>query len=225
MRTMLLASVSVGLVVMSASVATATPVIVPSGLSPGSLYYLAFVTDAMGDATSTNIADYDAFVTAEANSDPTLVALNTKWKVIGATTTVDAFDRDLALGPVYRLDGVEIAPSFNFFFPDLFAPLDIDQHGATVAPHAVWTGSTMFGNPSGVLALGDPNGVLAGGNIFTDSTWIDLVSFSPSTQLEFYAMSGPLYVPEPTAVPEPATLMLTALDVAGIFQRYRRRSR
>ena len=38
------------------------------GLQPGDAYHLFFVTDGMRDATSTDIADYNAFVRAEAET-------------------------------------------------------------------------------------------------------------------------------------------------------------
>jgi hypothetical protein len=58
-------------------------------------YRLAFVTTSIADATfggatSTNIADYNTFVTTAANLVPDLVALGTTWKCIGSTLTVDA---------------------------------------------------------------------------------------------------------------------------------------
>jgi hypothetical protein len=38
----------------------------PSGLNPGDSFRFVFVTDGTRDAISTNIADYDTFVTAQA---------------------------------------------------------------------------------------------------------------------------------------------------------------
>jgi hypothetical protein len=52
---------------MGASVplANATPITIPSGLAPGSTYFLTFVTADTHDALSSDISTYDAFVTAE----------------------------------------------------------------------------------------------------------------------------------------------------------------
>ena len=47
-------------------------VIPPIGLVPGSQYQLIFVTADTRDATSSNIADYNAFVSAEAALNPSL---------------------------------------------------------------------------------------------------------------------------------------------------------
>ena len=72
--------------VLSASAAHADPITVPTDLNPGDEYRLAFVTSTTRDATSTNIADYNAFVTTVAESVPELLALNTTWTAFGSTT-------------------------------------------------------------------------------------------------------------------------------------------
>jgi hypothetical protein len=89
----------------------AQPTTVPSGLSPGDKYRLAFVTSTTRDATSSDIADYNAFVTAVANTVPALTELGTTWTAIGSTAAVDARDNTNtnpgnAEGvPIYLLDG------------------------------------------------------------------------------------------------------------------------
>jgi len=55
----------------------------------GDTYRLAFVTSGARDATSNNIADYNAFVQAAADAAGFSGA---RWKVIGSTKTVDARD-------------------------------------------------------------------------------------------------------------------------------------
>ena len=72
--------------------ASAAPITVPTGLNPGEQYRLAFVTSTTRDATSSNIADYNAFVTATANAVPELAELGITWKAIGSTSAVDAQD-------------------------------------------------------------------------------------------------------------------------------------
>ncbi len=59
---------------------------------PGDFYRLAFVTSTTRDAVPTDIADYNAFVTATAEAVPELLALGTTWSVIGSTASVDARD-------------------------------------------------------------------------------------------------------------------------------------
>jgi hypothetical protein len=42
----------------------------PAGLDPGDQFRFVFVTDGSRNATSTNIADYDSFVNAQAGGAP-----------------------------------------------------------------------------------------------------------------------------------------------------------
>ena len=57
--------------------AMAAPVTAPTSLNVGDQYRLVFVTSAVRDATSTNIADYNAFVSGVANGQAELAALGT----------------------------------------------------------------------------------------------------------------------------------------------------
>jgi len=55
----------------------AAPVVIPPGLGPGDTYRLALVTSGVRDGNSSNIADYNAFASAAANSVTELAALGT----------------------------------------------------------------------------------------------------------------------------------------------------
>ena len=73
---------------------------------------------------SSNIADYDAFVTTEANLDPSLVVLGTTWKAIGSTNPVSAVTHIGVTGPVYNLQGQLVAASSaDMFDGTLAAPI------------------------------------------------------------------------------------------------------
>lgn len=97
--------------------AMAAPITVPAGLNPGDQYRLAFVTGTVRDATSTNIADYNNFVTTAANSEPALAALSTTWNAIASTNSINARDNTttnpfVSAGvPIFRLDGNLVAAS------------------------------------------------------------------------------------------------------------------
>ena len=54
-------------VLMSAANVFAAIITLPTSLSPGEEYRLAFVTSGTRDATATDIADYNTFVTDAAN--------------------------------------------------------------------------------------------------------------------------------------------------------------
>ena len=60
---------------------SAAVVTVPVGLPPGSQYRLGFVTNTNTLATSADIAVYNTFVTAAANTEPDLVAEESRFIV------------------------------------------------------------------------------------------------------------------------------------------------
>ena len=83
-------------------------VIPPIGLAPGMQYQLIFVTRDGRDATSSNIADYNAFVTAQAALNPLLPL--TTWHAVASTVAVNAATNAPSLGlPVYNTGGEEVA--------------------------------------------------------------------------------------------------------------------
>ena len=109
-------AVIAGLVFALAPAAQAAPITAPGGGYPAS-YRLAFITNGTTDATSTDIADYNAFVTAAAAGVTEVNALGATWKVIGSTAAVSAKVNTGALlpadvgysaandVPIYNLDG------------------------------------------------------------------------------------------------------------------------
>jgi hypothetical protein len=54
--------------VLCASTGARAALFVPSGLAPGDIYQLAFVTSGTTSATSADIGDYNSFVQAAANA-------------------------------------------------------------------------------------------------------------------------------------------------------------
>jgi hypothetical protein len=102
-------------VVGTATHARAVPITAPPGLDPGDQYRLAFVTSTLRDATSANIADYNAYVTTVANAVPELLALATTWTAIGSTASVDARD-NTGTNPNVEA-GVPIFASMAVYWP------------------------------------------------------------------------------------------------------------
>jgi hypothetical protein len=199
---------------VSPQTTSAAPITVPPGLNPGDQYRLVFVTSTARDATSTNIADYNAFVSTTANSVAELFALATDWTSIASTATVDARDNTstnpaLDAGmPIYRLDGVRLATSNSDLWDDVLeASLSVNEHGATIPQTFVWTGTLPDGTGHDQYHLGSPSGfVLTGQSSDPFAPWIAASGDSAIGSLPVYAISGVL-----TVVPEPGTMVLASL--------------
>ena len=206
--------------IFAPSSSVAAPITLPPGLNSGDQYRLVFVTSATTDALSSDIADYNAFVTAAASAVPELAALGTTWAAIGSTTTVDARDNTgtnplLSAGvPMFRLDGVKVADDNADLWdgsPD--APINVNELGNAHGPSTiVWTGTLTNGTAQMPFAnqLGSSNALNGYPGDFppgTEYNWIQ--DYSPAASDEpgsLYAISGVI-----TAVPEPSSYVLAAL--------------
>jgi hypothetical protein len=190
-------------------------VVPPIGLAPGSQYQLIFVTSDRQDATSSNIANYNAFVAAEAALNPLLPAAT--WHAVASTSTIDANVNAPSSGlPVYNTQGLEVATgATGLYTPNLVNAVNYDEFGLT-GTSLVWTGSLSAGSAvgaspmgGGLVTFGDPHQASGG-------RWAEAIpgATSPSTILgPLYALSSPITVP----TPEPAslTLLVTALLAIG----------
>jgi hypothetical protein len=67
----------------------------PAGLHPGDKFRVVFVSSAERNALSSNIADYDQYITnlAVAAGLDTYFGFPVTWQAIGSTATVSAIDR------------------------------------------------------------------------------------------------------------------------------------
>ncbi len=192
-------------------------------LMPGDRYRLAFVTSGTRDASAFLIDDYNAFVTAQANLSPLLLALNTTWRVIGSTLSVNAITNigspnDPA---IYNTNGDLVANGI----PDLFDgtlsnPINWDQLGIGFMNRSVWTGSF----PSGFRSS-EPLGVFfiptIGNSSSTNFRWIDNDFDDPFSANSFYAISDELIVSD---VPEPGTLTMLGAGATLLWLLKKRRS-
>jgi hypothetical protein len=184
-------------------------------LPPGSKYELLFVTKDTRDATSANIADYNAFVTAEAALNP-LLPQGVTWHAIASTNSVNAIDNAPASFPVYSTTGNEISPDIYGNLNQLFE-LNYDQFGneSVVFPTEVWTGTLGLGGIASPNPLGSSTGLatfgqaefIASGFVFN---WGGVGTIETSSDHFLYALSSPITVP----APEPTSL---ALVFSGIF--------
>jgi hypothetical protein len=212
--------------------AVAAVVTVPSDLNPGDQYRLIFTSSETTDATSTDIATYNTFVTNVALNVPQLAALGTTWKAIGSTDSVNARDNTgtnpATTGvPIYQLNDTRFVDNNSALWTDnIVTPLTISETGETISG-SVWTGSNTdgtawnnggFGPTQGLGDFSNSFGPILGTTNDFFAGWI-VFSFDPPTSQHFmYGISEVLTVP----VPEPSTLSLLALSAIGLISVRRR---
>ena len=148
------AVVALFIVLFAGSFADAAIILVPTDLAPESQYRLAFVTSGTTNATSSNIAYYNDFVTTQAALQSALSSLSTTWKAVGSTASISARDNTgtspgLTGVPIYRLDGVRIAANnADLWDGTLLSPLNMTQDSNYLEPPTpirVYTGSNYSG--------------------------------------------------------------------------------
>ena len=210
----------VALVILTTtSSASAAPITVPTDLNVGDSYRLAFVTSTTRTATSSNIANYNSFVSGVANTVTELAALGTTWTAIGSTKDDDARDNtgtnpNVSTGvPVYILDDRRIAnDNAELWDCCLLSNYSlITQEDGTFREVTVWTGTMRGGTHWPGNSLGDDLPFF-GLSTTGSSSWLTGGRYLPNTRRKaLYAMSGQL-----TVVPEPTTytLALAALCLA-----------
>jgi hypothetical protein len=215
--------------------AFAGPITLPAGLQPGDHYQLAFVTAGTRDALSPNIADYNAFVTAQANLSPDLAALATTWRAIAyAADGPSAKDNAQIVGPVFRTDGLLVADdSAEFFFGTWANVIAYDQFGEfDHQTRIVWTGTyptapwydTMPLGSRAELPLDQRLAYFAFASAYADTLTNRLTAGWSYQANEFplFAVSGDLVVPG-AAVPEPGSLLLLGTGLIAATRAVRRR--
>lgn len=209
---------------LAASSLQAAPITVPTDLNLGDSYRLAFVTSSTTTAnTSTDIGDYNTFVSGVANGQAELAALGTTWKVIGSTPTVAATNNTgtnpSSTGvPIYRLDGTRIADdNSDLWDGSILAPLIFTQVGIPTTFTKAHTGSWSDGNIVGGDGSLGKTFPAYGNPTKTNSEWISEGQVGPSL-LPLYAMSGEL-----TVVPEPSTVAFGLMGLLSLSYHGRRR--
>ena len=214
---------------MSSS-ANAMPITEPTSLGVGDTYRLAFVTSTTTDATSTDIATYNAFVDALGD---TVIASD--WTAIASTAPVDARintstfpGTDPVSGaPIFNLNDTMIAATYATLWDSgIDAALDTDELGGTGIVGNVWTGTDGLGRELDFIGA---RGLGAASPGYGDSsaTGIDWVFTSTigsnADSRRLYGISGLLTIPgPPAAIPEPGTFVVLAIGAAVVFGRRRR---
>jgi hypothetical protein len=217
-RAAILAPLALASLVLAAPPSLAAPITTPTSLPPGAHYRLAFVTAGVHDALSSNIADYDAFVMAEARTEAALGSFS--WRAIASTATVSARDHtgtgpaDFPGIPIFLLNGTKLVDDYaDLWDGGVDAPLAIDQHGFPVNVE-VWSGTYASGLSGRFLGTYQPG---TGSSASTADTWIGLYGgrYTAHFPLPFYAMSEVLSIPvsEPESLPLLAVMLTACLVV------------
>jgi hypothetical protein len=221
--------------VIVASAAHANVTYGPPGLAAGDTYQLIFVTDDTILGNDSNIADYNSFVTTEANTVPGLAALNTTWTALLSTANVNVLaNTGLSSSDTttlfYNTQGQLIATGVVNGDSGLFDDGDgFNAHGAAIfdpngispAQTEAWTGLQGGSDTADFFAVGDRSAV-AGSSTTVTNAWASDDAFSTGTGTAFavYAISGILTV---SSAPEPSTLLTGGLSMALLLFAFRRR--
>ncbi|MDG2380969.1 MAG: hypothetical protein P8N76_04795 [Pirellulaceae bacterium] len=194
------------------------------GLDPGSSYRLAFVTSQARDAASSEIEVYNSFVDSLGDN-----IVESDWKVIGSTASVDARDNTSTNPglngtgvPIFNLAGQRIADgNADLWDGSIQNSLLATVRGVEFFPPtpSAWTGTTAAGI-SADNHLGKSPDAMLGLMTSTDASWISDVSWN-STVSDAYALYGlsdilTISSPEPDPIPEPASVITwTLLGIVG----------
>ncbi|TRU26257.1 MAG: PEP-CTERM sorting domain-containing protein [Microcystis aeruginosa Ma_SC_T_19800800_S464] len=208
----------------TASAVQAAIITVPTGLNPGDQYRLVFVTSGTRDATSTNIADYNTFVTnavvgSALQSSLTANGLAPTWTAIGSTSSVNAKTNTLTdpvanastSVPIYLIDGNLVATGYSDLWDgSILVPINLTELDSQISEE-VWTGTGFDGNTRPSQFLGGSSGTAElGFSSDIDNNWISEDDETRSLLKNLYGMSSVLTVPggaQPQPVPEPSSLL------------------
>lgn len=208
------------LIVMTVATSPVGGVVIPTGLTDGDPYHLAFVTSGTRTGNSTDIAVYNTFVQDQAAMNSSLTGTNVgvTYTAIASTETVDASDNALVEAPIYLLDGTtKVADGFSDLWDGtLDAPLDLTQDAILCADCRPWTGTNFGGEAHQWFFLGLANfGSVYGDSDSSVGAWIRQGDTTDNNHTRaFYALSQKLIAPEPSSL-----IGFLALALVGIYRR------
>ncbi len=193
--------------------------LIPSGLNAGNQFRVVFLSSAMRNAVSSNIADYDQFITnlAVAAGIDTYFGSPVTWQVLGSTATVAAIDRlPKNASPLYRLDGGLVSPTTTRLWiagPTGF-PITVTESRVDLGNAVVWTGTLRDGTAFEPLGAGAF--VTFGITTFSNSGWVAENDAPRNEPHHLYGYSSVLTVPSSAAVPEPTGFTLALVGLATL---------
>ena len=198
-------------------------IIHPSSLAAGAKYRFAFVTSTTRDATSSDIADYDAFVNDAIDAaDPSgLGAID--WRAWGSTATVDAIDHlqdptggwNASSVPIFLINtDSPIAIDFADLTDGVLGDsIFLDEFGTRTTSTFVATGTDFQGRRS--VPLGSGPTVTVGIPSFFN-VWTDIGAFPADSSYPLYGFSDVITKPAAPAVPEPSSMLLAILGMSAL---------
>ncbi len=206
--------------------ASATLISAINALNPGDQYRVLFVTSGTTQATSSDIGTYNTFVQAAAAAGSVTSSLGLTWQALASTSAVSAqdnanvFPADSSPVSFFNSDGGLLALSAADLLDDsLLSPPQFTEDGAALFT-SVWTGSDIDASLFAGSELGSAVPVV--GLADASILWL-AVSRTPSLDsLPLYGLSSVATVP--SAVPEPATITLTAVGILLVSAAARRRN-
>ena len=195
-----------------------------AGLAEDAEYRIVFLTSTTTQATSTDIATYNAFVNAAADLNTALDAIS--WAAMGSTATVNVRDNTGTTGAgtgiaIYTITGNLVATDYTDLWDNTIAnEITVDEFGANNIVTSAWTGT----NGTGTTTTNNPLGAATAraGNPTREDVagwWMNRVGSTNTNSFSMYAMSGVL-----TVVPEPSSFALLGglLSLGFVMVRRRR---
>ena len=202
-------SLIVAAALVAASSAPLFATVTLPNLPPGTQYQIIFATSLETTGSSRLISTYNSLATTDAAPLNSILPAGVTWHAVGSTLTTAASANAPSSGiPIYNTHGIEVSAG-NLYSGSLLAPVNFDENGNGPITDLTWTGATSAGGISAnPLGSSLPE---FGESDQSSSTWITgLSGDSPTIIWPIYALSSPI-----TVVPEPGTLSLLAVALAG----------
>ena len=212
--------------------------LVPTGLGAGDSFRLLFLSSTKRDATSTDIADYNAFVqTAAAAGHADIQAYSAGFAAVGSTAATDArvntastyTDDDQGL-PIHWLGGTKVADDYADFYDGSWA----DEENPTNESGSAEPPVNNLGNPEGIFTGTQDDGTASSPHYLgtTESSTIGLLDTNVGDPLDggssiavltgdsrrFYALSPVFVVASEVPVPSDWSLVPDGLGPGDTFR-------
>ncbi len=131
--------------------------LIPDGIGPGQSFRLLFVTSTSRDASSSEIADYNAHVQAAAGRNSNLAGFSGRFRALISTASVDARDNTATTGTgvsVHWLGGAKVADDYADLYDKSWDSVSGQTETGSSYGGLVWTGGNKAGLKSGLRHAG-----------------------------------------------------------------------